>query len=146
MCPVVHKPFAQKVAEVAPIVIGPLVSSVVEDYLTENPPQGGLTIEEIKADLEIADSLVKRHSNSPDHSHTNKTILDTVQEALTTILKTNYDTAHIHSQTTHAPSNAQPNNISDINAGLLTGGQETNLHSHAGGGGGLSQQQIEGLI
>jgi hypothetical protein len=34
----------------------------------------------------------------------------------------------------HAPANAQPNNISDVNAGLLTGGQQTNLHSHASSG------------
>jgi hypothetical protein len=65
---------------------------------------------------------------------------------LTAGLKTSYDNAYLHSQTAHAPSNAQPNNISDVNAGLLTGGQETTLHTHPGGGGGLSQQQIEGLI
>lgn len=47
-----------------------------------------------------------------------------------------------HISTPHAPANAQSNNISDVNAGLLTGGQETNLHSHTGGGGGLTQAQI----
>jgi hypothetical protein len=51
-----------------------------------------------------------------------------------------------HRLSIHAPANAQPNNISDINAGLLTGGQEINLHAHAGGSGGLTQQQIMRLI
>jgi hypothetical protein len=46
-----------------------------------------------------------------------------------------------HISTIHAPSNAEANNISDVNAGLLTGGQEISLHSHAGGSG-LNQQQI----
>jgi hypothetical protein len=64
---------------------------------------------------------------------------------LTDILKTNYNEAYGHSQSTHAPSDAQVNNISDVNAALLIGGQEINLHSHSGSGG-LSQQQIEGLI
>jgi len=51
-----------------------------------------------------------------------------------------------HVTSAHAPSDAQKN--SDITKAeieaKLTG--EINTHSHAGGGGGLSQQQIEGLI
>ena len=31
-------------------------------------------------------------------THTNRTILDAIEEALTTSLKTNYDTAYTHSQ------------------------------------------------
>jgi hypothetical protein len=54
-------------------------------------------------------------------------------------------TAYDHSQTTHAPSNAQANNISDVNAAALTGGGETNLHTHASTGGGLTQAQIRRL-
>lgn len=49
-------------------------------------------------------------------------------------------TAYDHSQTAHAPSNAQANNISDVNATALTGGGETALHYHVGGG--LTQAQI----
>jgi hypothetical protein len=51
-----------------------------------------------------------------------------------------------HVTTTHAPADAQKNsNIlkSEIEA-VLTG--ELNSHTHAGGGGGLSQQQIEGIL
>jgi hypothetical protein len=51
-----------------------------------------------------------------------------------------------HVTSAHAPSNAQKN--SDITKAeieaKLTG--EISTHTHAGGGGGLSQQQIEGLI
>ena len=48
--------------------------------------------------------------------------------------------AYDHSQTAHAPSNAQANNISDVNAAALTGGGETSLHSHAPSG--LTQAQV----
>jgi hypothetical protein len=93
------------------------------------------------ADTEIA----KIHANILDHSHTNGTTLDAIQVALTTALKTNYDGAYTHSQATHAPSNAQANadiTKPEIEAKLIG---EISTHSHAGGGG-LSQQQIEGLI
>lgn len=51
-----------------------------------------------------------------------------------------------HVMAAHAPTDAQKNsNIlkSEIEA-VLTG--ELSSHSHAGGGGGLSQQQIEGIL
>jgi hypothetical protein len=35
-----HKTFAQKVSEVAPVVIVPHIVPIVEDYLQENPPSG----------------------------------------------------------------------------------------------------------
>ena len=52
---------------------------------------------------------------SSSHTHSNKAILDQIQVALTTALKTNYDTAYTHSQSAHAPSNAQANVIETIN-------------------------------
>ena len=92
------------------------------------------------------------YSNS--HSHTNKSILDSIQEALTTALKTAYDgavthiadavkhitatertnwgSAYTHSGSAHAPSNAQKNSDiikSEIEA-KLTG--EIASHSHVG--------------
>lgn len=66
------------------------------------------------------------------HTHSNKSTLDSIQEALTTALKTNYDTAYSHSQSAHAPSDAQKN--SDITKAeieaKLTGAITS--HSHAG--------------
>ncbi len=87
------------------------------------------------------------HSSSLDHSHSNKIILDAIQESFTTSLKTSYDwlvtnitsawktTVDNHVSSQHAPSNAQKN--SDITKAeieaKLTG--EISSHSHAGGGG-----------
>lgn len=50
------------------------------------------------------------------HTHSNKLTLDAIEEALTTALKSNYDTAYSHSQTAHAPSNAEQNVNADWNA------------------------------
>ncbi len=85
------------------------------------------------------------HSNI--HQHANATILDSIQEALTTALKSSYDwlvtnitaawktTVDNHVSSPHAPSNAQKN--SDITKAeieaKLTG--EISSHTHAGGGG-----------
>jgi len=44
------------------------IPGAVSDYLTVNPPTGGLTIDQIKADTEIADAITKKHSNSNDHA------------------------------------------------------------------------------
>lgn len=69
------------------------------------------------------------------HTHSNKSTLDSIQQALTTALKTNYDTAYTHSQSAHAPSNAQKNSDilkSEIEA-VLTG--VISSHSHASSGG-----------
>lgn len=68
-------------------------------------------------------------------AHSNKSTLDSIQQALTTALKTNYDTAYTHSQSAHAPSNAQKNSDilkSEIEA-VLTG--VISSHSHASSGG-----------
>jgi hypothetical protein len=58
-----------------------------------------------------------------------------------------YDLAYTHSQEAHAPAGAQVNasiTKAEIEA-KLTG--EVTSHSHpGGGGGGLTQQQIEGMI
>ena len=62
---------------------------------------------------------------------TNKPTIPTVTNDLTNTLKTNYDTAYTHSQSTHAPSNAQKN--SDITKAeieaKLTGDITTHTHS-----------------
>jgi len=95
-----HKTFSQKVAEVTDEVIAPVIPPAVENYLENNPP---ITIDEIKSDPDIADSISKKHSNTLDHSNS----LD-------------------HSNT---------NDLSSEQKTALTGGGETNLHSHDGGGG-----------
>jgi hypothetical protein len=113
---------------------------------------GGVSIPEVKTDPDISDAINKKHyntldhSNAPDHNHVNKTILDLIQEALTIGLKGSYDGAVSHAESIHAPANAQRNSDitkSEIEA-KLTG--EISSHTHAGGGGGLSQQQVEGMI
>lgn len=48
------------------------------------------------------------------HTHTNKSILDQITAAFTTALKNNYDAAYTHSQTAHAPANAQANIIETV--------------------------------
>ncbi len=48
------------------------------------------------------------------HSHSNKAILDAITASFTTGLKTNYDKAFTHSQSAHAPSNAQANVIETV--------------------------------
>ena len=69
---------------------------------------------------------------SQRHTHSNKATLDSIQEALTTALKSNYDTAYTHSQSAHAPSNAQKN--SDITKAeieaKLTGAITTHTHAY----------------
>lgn len=62
---------------------------------------------------------------------TNKPIIPTVTNDLTDTLKSNYDTAYAHSQSQHAPVNAQPNSEitkEEIEA-KLTGDITTHTHS-----------------
>lgn len=62
---------------------------------------------------------------------TNKPIIPTVSNDLTNALKANYDAAYTHSQSAHAPSNAQKNSDitkSEIEA-KLTGDVTTHTHS-----------------
>lgn len=49
--------------------------------------------------------------SAANHTHSNKSILDAIQVALTNSLKTNYDAAYTHSTQAHAPSNAEKNII-----------------------------------
>lgn len=115
-------------------------------------PSNAVSLSTVKADTDIADAISKKHSNfldhsnSLDHSHTNKTTLDNIQESLTTSLKSGYDIAYSHSQVAHAPSTAQKNSDitkAEIEAKLIG---EISTHSHAGGGGGLSQPQVMSRI
>jgi hypothetical protein len=80
------------------------------------------------------------HSDSLDHTQGTDQGLDTGGTNAVTAEQTK--TAYTHSQAAHAPSNAQKNSDilkSEIEA-VLTG--EISSHSHAGGGGGLSQPQV----
>jgi hypothetical protein len=43
------------------------IATAVEDYPIENPSVSGLTIEQIKADTDIADSLTKKHASMSDN-------------------------------------------------------------------------------
>jgi len=90
-----------------------------------------ITGSSLVADTEIA----KIHSNTLDHSHSNKSTLDSIQEALTTSLKSGYDGAVTHAGSAHAPSGAQVNadiTKSEIEA-KLTG--EITSHTHPATGG-----------
>jgi hypothetical protein len=44
------------------------INSIVTDYLESHPPTGGLSINQIKADTEIADAINKKHSDEDDHA------------------------------------------------------------------------------
>lgn len=123
-------------------------TGTIEEIAAQVPPQDiSGKVDKVTGQSLVADSeIVKIHSNILDHEHTNKSTLESIQVALTTTLKLGYDSAVDHSQSSHAPSNAQKN--SDITKAeieaKLTG--ELTSHSHAGGSGGLTQQQILRLI
>ena len=70
-------------------------------------PYATLTPSEIENKISTAVENAK-------HTHSNKSILDAITAAFTTQLKSNYDAAYTHSQTEHAPSNAQANVIETI--------------------------------
>ena len=69
-----------------------------------------VTLTQVKTDVDISDALTSRHL------HDNKAALDSIEEALTTPLKGNYDTAYSHSQSAHAPAGAEVNVNADWNA------------------------------
>ena len=59
-------------------------------------------------------SAINSAINTAKHTHSNKDILDAITASFTTQLKSNYDKAYTHSQTAHAPSNAQANVIETV--------------------------------
>lgn len=59
-------------------------------------------------------SAINSAINTAKHSHANKAILDAITASFTTQLKANYDAAYRHSQSAHAPSNAQANVIETV--------------------------------
>ena len=66
---------------------------------------------------EIADAIsaaVTAAESGVLEQFANKDILDAIEVALTNTLKSNYDAAYAHSQTAHAPSNAQENVIESV--------------------------------
>lgn len=69
-----------------------------------------VTLTQVKSDIDISNALTLRHL------HDNKAALDSIEEALTTPLKSNYGTAYSHSQSAHAPSDAEKNVNADWNA------------------------------
>jgi len=44
------------------------ITSAVQSYLTANPPSGGITLQQVKSDSEIASAISLRHSNTSDHA------------------------------------------------------------------------------
>jgi hypothetical protein len=94
-------------AAIDQITAGLDIPGAVSDYLVENPPSGGLTIEQIKADTAFADAISLKHALQD---------LSTLQpkEAgkglsandLTAGLKTSYDGAVTHAGSAHAPAGA----------------------------------------
>ena len=66
---------------------------------------------------EIADAISAAVTSAESgvlNQFANKDILDAIEVALTNTLKSNYDAAYTHSQTAHAPSNAQENVIESV--------------------------------
>lgn len=110
------------------------------------PSGGSLSISDIKADSDIADALAKKHSNSLDHApgSDNQDLSGKadVGHTHTGVYESANSNIQAHVTSAHAPSNAQANadiTKAEIEA-KLTG--EISSHSHAGGGGGLSQPQV----
>jgi hypothetical protein len=54
-------------AAIAQLTEGLNIPGAVSDYLTANPPAGGLTIDQIKADTSIADAITKKHASGSDN-------------------------------------------------------------------------------
>jgi hypothetical protein len=85
------------------------------------------------SDLNSVVSLA--HSNSLDHSnildHTQGTDQGLDTGGTNAVTAAEAKAGYTHSGTPHAPSNAQPNNISDVNATDLTDGGATTLHKHS---------------
>lgn len=84
----------------------------------------------VNASLDLADSAVQPTDSSytslisSEHTHTNKTILDNTTASFTSADETKLDGIE---------AEAEVNNISDTNAGLLTGGVSTSVpHLHRG--------------
>jgi hypothetical protein len=68
-----EKPKLSEIAIIDPVAKDEITSDIdidaaVENYLNENPPTGGLTLDQIKADTTIADAISKKHSNTTDHA------------------------------------------------------------------------------
>lgn len=69
-------------------------------YITMTPPE--------------IEAAIQKAIQAANHSHTNKSILDGIQVALTNALKANYDAAYTHSKAPHAPVGAQANIIESV--------------------------------
>lgn len=91
--------------------------------------------------VDIKDAVTKKHSNSLDHAahsddqdltglvHSNRTVLDAIQEAFTTILKSSYDAAVTAS---HSHSNKSVlDNIQEALTTALKGNYDTAYSSRA---------------
>ena len=73
-------------------------------------PYAVLTPDEVSTTINNA---IKDFKNTI-HTHANKAVLDKIEVALTNALKANYDKAYTHSQSAHAPSNAEKNIINTV--------------------------------
>lgn len=83
------------------------------------------------------------HGHSDLHSHNNKTILDAISASFTTDLKSNYDTAYTHSQSTHAPADALTNRTIKVESLDKLGSATTNPLNFKSGDGLIN---IEGHV
>jgi len=129
------------------------IESAVETYLANNPPQTtGVTLTQVKQDLDIADALNKKHAARSDDQDLSALVRDNdarLSDARTPLTHAHdYEPANVNIQThvgsAHAPSNAQKN--SDITKAeieaQLTGAIST--HSHAGGADPFTKLTVSG--
>lgn len=65
-------------------------------------------------DVEVSNNIDVSANTSARHTHANKALLDATQESFTTVLKTNYNTAYTHSQTSGNPHNTSHTQLTDI--------------------------------
>jgi hypothetical protein len=68
----------------------------------------------------LTQAEVQNLISQANHSHANKDVLDAIEVALTSALKTNYDLAYTHAQSAHAPSDAQANVIESVSVNDTT--------------------------
>jgi hypothetical protein len=121
------------------------VDSVVSDYLTANPPTGGLTITQIKSDPDISDAIGKKHP-AEDLSvyQLRESGKGLSSNDFTSEMRLEHDNAFEHSQSNHAPVNAVTlsNVKTDLDIASAISLKHSNANDHAPGS---DNQDLSGL-
>lgn len=67
-----------------PVTNPEVIATAVGAYLITNPPSGGLTIDQIKADTSIADAITKKHTSGSDNQDLSNLVVKVTGKGLST--------------------------------------------------------------